>query len=97
MTEQGRGLSADGVAPGECHVLCDFAVTGYHSRRCRPAMPGRGLSVDGFLREWSKHENAPRTVCPDCHFESSEGYPPSHAPDCPKSAPASSPSSRGVL
>lgn len=38
--------------------------------------------LDSFMREWSKHEDAPRTTCPECFFESSEGYPPSHAPGC---------------
>ena len=36
----------------------------------------------GFLRAWSKRESAARTACPECHFESSEGCPPSHAPGC---------------
>jgi hypothetical protein len=38
--------------------------------------------IEGFMREWSKHENASRTSCAECHFESSDGYPPAHAPGC---------------
>lgn len=40
------------------------------------------VDMTGFMKEWSKHENAPRTPCPECHFESSEGWPPVHAPGC---------------
>jgi hypothetical protein len=38
---------------------------------------------EAALPAWSKHENARRTVCSDCYFESSEGYDRVHAPDCP--------------
>lgn len=53
-------------------------------------MTGQGLSLPerikeqaaGFMRAWVKREYAPRTACSECHFESSEGYPSSHAPGC---------------
>ena len=38
--------------------------------------------IDGCLAVWGEHESAPRTVCPECQFESSKGYKPSHAPGC---------------
>lgn len=43
-----------------------------------------GLSdaAAGYLRAWAKYENAQRTTCPVCHFESSDGYATSHAPGC---------------
>jgi hypothetical protein len=37
---------------------------------------------EGFLAVWRKHESAPRSTCPECQFESSEGYDPSHASGC---------------
>lgn len=40
------------------------------------------LDFSGVQEAWSKHENAPRIPCSACHFESSEGYPASHAPGC---------------
>lgn len=49
-----------------------------------PRVPPMGLSgaAAGYLRAWAKYENAQRTTCPVCHFESSAGYPASHAPGC---------------
>jgi hypothetical protein len=38
--------------------------------------------MNGFMQEWSRHENAPRTTCSECHFESSKGYRPSHTAAC---------------
>jgi hypothetical protein len=43
--------------------------------------------TDGFLAAWARYERAARSVCPQCQFESSDGYRPSHAPDCPLSPP----------
>ena len=45
-------------------------------------MNDRVRRADSFLRAWSKHEHAPRIVCRECQFESSEGYPPSHSAGC---------------
>lgn len=39
-------------------------------------------SAQGFLRGWQQHEDAARTACPECHFESSQGYLASHAAGC---------------
>lgn len=47
------------------------------------------VTPKGVLAAWHKHENAPRTPCPACAFESSEGYPPSHAPGCPEAGASS--------
>lgn len=43
------------------------------------------VDVSGFLREWARHENAPRTACPECHFEQSDccdRHRNNHAPGC---------------
>lgn len=43
--------------------------------------------IDGFMREWTRHENAPRTPCPECHFEQADccdHHRDNHAPGCTK-------------
>jgi hypothetical protein len=47
----------------------------------------RRTEVQGYMREWIRREHARRSICPECQFESSEGYEESHTSNCSKRAP----------